>query len=104
MQNNITDTQNSHLSQNAGELQKFVNELIDKFSEMTATELAANMDELKKICLEFDPYQPHLIPEDIEASLKKFRLDEMLGNPFTFTNNLLRILTTVETEFKLRAN
>lgn len=75
---------------------------IDEMKTLSKEDLQATLDELNQICLDFDPYQPHEISDEIKILIAKFKLDEMLGNPFTFTNNLLKILTAVETEFKLR--
>ncbi|MEE2671816.1 MAG: hypothetical protein VYA54_08900 [Bdellovibrionota bacterium] len=75
---------------------------IDEMKSLSKADLQVTLNELNKICLDFDPYQPHEISDDVKVLIAKFKLDEMLGNPFTFTNNLLKILTAVETEFKLR--
>ena len=103
MQNTLTEISPGQESHQTDEHQKFVIEMIEKFGDLTKQELSTIKDELQQICLEFDPYQPQQISQELKTSLKKYRLDEMLENPFTFTNNLLRILTSVETEYKLRS-
>lgn len=103
MQNTLSEISPGQDSHQIDEHQKFVIEMVKKFENSTKEELFTVMEELQKICLEFDPYQPQKISQELKASLKKYRLDEMTENPFTFTNNLLRILTSVETEYKLRS-
>ena len=99
MQNQISQQQQVFTETYQNTLLKF----IDEIKEVSDKELKETMAELKHVCMEFDPYQPHNLPAEVEQTLKKYGLDEMLSNPFTFTNNLLRILTSVESEYKLRS-
>lgn len=75
----------------------------EKISELSHVEIESILNELKEVCMEFDPYQPQNLSQELEVTLNKYGLDQMLGNPFTFTNNLLRILTMIESEYKLRS-
>lgn len=74
-----------------------------EMKELSLEGLLTIQTELNQICFEFDPYMPNQISEEVKALIEKYNLSEMLGNPFTFTNNLLRILTSTEEEIKNRS-
>ena len=99
MQNDITQQAQPYPDTYQQVLVKF----IDEINETSNEELEVTLKELKHVCMEFDPYQPHKISDEVQLTLKKYGLDDMLSNPFTFTNNLLRILTSVESEYKQRS-
>jgi hypothetical protein len=93
----------NNLSNATPETAPFFESFISETHEMSTEALQAARAELNQICLEFDPYMPNHISDEIKSLIEKYNLSEMLGNPFTFTNNLLRILTATEDEIKNRS-
>jgi hypothetical protein len=70
------------------------------FSKMELSLLRIIEEEIKELCLEFDPYAPNNNLKKCLPLLKKYELETFVSNPFTFTSKLLRLMDKVEQSLK----
>jgi len=76
----------------------------NKFSfetqKMKEIELKMIMQDLNYISFQIDPYTKNeLKPKELEL-LKKYKLLPIMDNPFEFTNAVLQMIDSVETQLK----
>lgn len=74
----------------------------ENLSGNTTAELEKIIADLSLVCHEFDPYTPSLLSEEIKEILIGYNLMEHTHDPFTFTNKMLKVLTSAENELKER--
>tara|TARA_B100000674_G_C37695346_1_gene847979 strand:- start:431 stop:799 length:369 start_codon:yes stop_codon:yes gene_type:complete len=83
-------------------------QLVQKFASHVSTlgkkELELTQKKLQFLCLEFDPYQSDDLSSEEENIIHEYELENSLGNPFEFTNIVLQMLDTLETEIKSRSH
>lgn len=67
-------------------------------------ELALVQKKLNYLCLEFDPYNDMELGDEESNIIEEYELSDYVGNPFAFTNILLRMLDMLEAEIKSRSH
>ena len=67
--------------------------------QLTDRQLGSAINDLKFICINFDPYNSNLTPK-MKKIIKKFELENDLDNPFDFTNKVLQLLDRAEQKVK----
>ncbi len=82
--------------------ENFVEKFKSEIRELSHKELQNLVKQFNFVCLNYDPYTPHITSQEVEAILLKFNLDHLTQNPFTLTNTLLQLLSLTEDEIKTR--
>jgi hypothetical protein len=63
-------------------------------------ELSLKLKKLSYLALNLDPYAPNLEDETIKNLIQEFELQNLISNPFQFTNKLLLLIDITENELK----
>lgn len=71
-----------------------------EFSDLELASLRRVEEEIKDLCLDFDPYQPEVNKKNYLHLIKRYQLESFLDNPFLFTNRLLKLMDKVEQALK----
>ena len=79
-----------------------VDNFIFEIDGASLSKLKGITNKLKFICNDIDPYNAKNIGPESTQILEEFLLTETLCNPFTYTNNLLRIMDLAENELNKR--
>ena len=81
-------------------------ELIENFNSemqlMSYEQLSMVLKKLNYLCLNFDPFIVAEPTAEEENIIEEFYLSPLLNDPFRYTNTILQMLNTVETELKQR--
>lgn len=76
----------------------------NEIQKLSLKSLNLTAKKLNFLALELDPYDSMERPIEVENILTEYKLHDFLNNPFTFTNIVLQLLDTVETEIKTRSH
>jgi hypothetical protein len=67
---------------------------------LTQHELNLKLKKLSFLALNLDPYAPNLEDETIRNLVYEFKMENLISNPFQFTNQLLLLIDNTENELK----
>ncbi len=69
---------------------------------MSYEQLSMVHKKLNYLCLNFDPFVIAEPSAEEENIIEEFNLGTLLNDPFRYTNTILQMLNTIETELKQR--
>lgn len=72
------------------------------FSKMELVDLRRIEEELKDICLGFDPYNKDENYKEYRVLIERYGLEKQVENPFLFTNRLLKMMDRIEQALKIQ--
>ncbi len=90
--------------QNLSERNELVENFKNEIAKLSVKSLNNQIKKLNFLCLELDPYNAIDLSQEEENILNEFSLKSFLSNPFDFTNIILQLLDSAETELKTRSH